>query len=168
VVASPYANKLAREAGVDIADATPTGLGGRIVAADVEQLVKSGAPRMCSTAGPEQGANRKGHFARPVASVAAGCHWLQIIPCTCTCTTTPSTRGPATDQAAPVCEASPDCSPSRIHSSSRRPAVLLADSAAPAAGGKGAKKQDTKGPKSPAPSAQGGGAEVCRPTPPWS
>jgi pyruvate dehydrogenase E2 component (dihydrolipoamide acetyltransferase) len=68
VVASPYAKKLAREAGVDVADATPTGLGGRIVAADVEQLVKSG--------------------------------------------------------------------------------------------GKGPKKQDAKGPKSPAPSAQGGGAEV--------
>lgn len=44
VVASPYAKKLAREAGVDVSDATPTGLGGRIVAADVEQLVKSGAP----------------------------------------------------------------------------------------------------------------------------
>lgn len=43
MIASPYAKKLAREAGVDIADATATGLGGRIVAADVEQLVKSGA-----------------------------------------------------------------------------------------------------------------------------
>jgi pyruvate/2-oxoglutarate dehydrogenase complex dihydrolipoamide acyltransferase (E2) component len=54
VVASPYAKKLAREAGVDISDATPSGLGGRIVAADVEQLVKSGAPPSCacSTAGP--------------------------------------------------------------------------------------------------------------------
>jgi pyruvate/2-oxoglutarate dehydrogenase complex dihydrolipoamide acyltransferase (E2) component len=43
VTASPYAKKLAREAGVDISDATPSGLGGRIVAADVEQLIKSGA-----------------------------------------------------------------------------------------------------------------------------
>lgn len=47
MVASPYARKLAREAGVDVADATPTGLGGRIVAADVEQLVKSGALTSC-------------------------------------------------------------------------------------------------------------------------
>lgn len=45
VIASPYAKKLAREAGVDIADATASGLGGRIVAADVEQLIKSGRGR---------------------------------------------------------------------------------------------------------------------------
>ena len=43
VIASPYARKLAREAGVDVADASGTGPGGRIVAADVQQLISSGA-----------------------------------------------------------------------------------------------------------------------------
>ncbi len=43
VVASPYARKLAREAGVDVADASGTGPDGRIVAADVQQLISSGA-----------------------------------------------------------------------------------------------------------------------------
>ena len=47
VTASPYAKKLARDAGVDISDATPSGLGGRIVAADIEQLIKSGAINKC-------------------------------------------------------------------------------------------------------------------------
>ncbi|KAK9806151.1 hypothetical protein WJX72_003310 [[Myrmecia] bisecta] len=42
VAASPYAKKLAREAGVDISQATPTGPDGRIVAADVQQLISSG------------------------------------------------------------------------------------------------------------------------------
>jgi pyruvate dehydrogenase E2 component (dihydrolipoamide acetyltransferase) len=42
VVASPYARKLAREAGVDIAQATGTGPNGRIVAADVQKLISSG------------------------------------------------------------------------------------------------------------------------------
>lgn len=44
VVASPYARKLAREAGVDVGLATGSGPNGRIVAADVQLLVKSGAP----------------------------------------------------------------------------------------------------------------------------
>jgi pyruvate/2-oxoglutarate dehydrogenase complex dihydrolipoamide acyltransferase (E2) component len=42
VVASPYARKLARDAGVDIAQASGSGPNGRIVAADVQQLITSG------------------------------------------------------------------------------------------------------------------------------
>ena len=41
-MASPYAKKLAREANVDISQATGTGPNGRIVAADVQQLIESG------------------------------------------------------------------------------------------------------------------------------
>lgn len=43
VAASPYARKLASEAGVDVSLATGTGPNGRIVAADVQQLIASGA-----------------------------------------------------------------------------------------------------------------------------
>ena len=61
VVASPYARKLAHEAGVDISQAQATGPGGRIVAADVQKLISSGggkgeqpsagaAPQVCCTA----------------------------------------------------------------------------------------------------------------------
>ena len=42
VIASPYAKKLAREAGVDISQASATGPDGRIVAADVQKLVSEG------------------------------------------------------------------------------------------------------------------------------
>jgi pyruvate dehydrogenase E2 component (dihydrolipoamide acetyltransferase) len=42
VRASPYAHKLAAEAGVDISQATATGAEGRIVAADVQKLIESG------------------------------------------------------------------------------------------------------------------------------
>lgn len=42
VVASPYAKKLAAEAGVSLAGAAGSGPGGRVVAADVQQLVASG------------------------------------------------------------------------------------------------------------------------------
>lgn len=42
VKASPYAKKLAREAGVDVSQASPTGPEGRIVAADVQKLIDSG------------------------------------------------------------------------------------------------------------------------------
>ena len=49
VVASPYARRLAAEAGVDVGQAQGTGPGGRIVAADVQKLIESGggkgAPR---------------------------------------------------------------------------------------------------------------------------
>lgn len=45
MVASPYARKLAAEAGVDIGQATGSGPGGRIVAQDVQQLIESGGGR---------------------------------------------------------------------------------------------------------------------------
>ena len=42
MIASPYARKLAREGGVDVGLATGSGPNGRIVAADVQQLIQSG------------------------------------------------------------------------------------------------------------------------------
>ena len=58
VIASPYAKKLAREAGVDISQASATGPDGRIVAADVQKLVSEGGgkgkPQQASAPGPEQ------------------------------------------------------------------------------------------------------------------
>lgn len=58
VIASPYAKKLAKEAGVDISQASATGPDGRIVAADVQKLVSEGGgkgkPQQASTPGPEQ------------------------------------------------------------------------------------------------------------------
>jgi pyruvate/2-oxoglutarate dehydrogenase complex dihydrolipoamide acyltransferase (E2) component len=50
VIASPYAKKLAREAGVDISQATGTGPGGRIVAADVQKLISSGGGKPAEAA----------------------------------------------------------------------------------------------------------------------
>ena len=44
IIASPLAKKLAREANVDLSAATASGPDGRIVAADVQQLISSGAP----------------------------------------------------------------------------------------------------------------------------
>lgn len=52
VIASPYAKKLAREAGVDISQATASGPEGRIVAADVEKLISEGGGK----AKPQKGA----------------------------------------------------------------------------------------------------------------
>ena len=60
MIASPYAKKLAREAGVDISQASATGPEGRIVAADVQKLVSEGGgkgkPQAAPAAapGPEQ------------------------------------------------------------------------------------------------------------------
>ena len=60
VIASPYAKKLAREAGVDISQATATGPEGRIVAADVQKLISDGGgkaaakPQQAAAPGPEQ------------------------------------------------------------------------------------------------------------------
>ena len=61
MVASPYAKKLAREAGVDISQATATGSEGRIVAADVQKLIsegggkaKDGGQQPAAAPGPEQ------------------------------------------------------------------------------------------------------------------
>jgi hypothetical protein len=53
VVASPYARKLAAEAGVSLAGVAGSGPGGRVVAADVQQLVASGggAPAAAAEAG---------------------------------------------------------------------------------------------------------------------
>ena len=50
MVASPYARKLAAEAGVDISQAHGSGPGGRIVAADVQQLITSGGGKGAATA----------------------------------------------------------------------------------------------------------------------
>ena len=54
MIASPYAKKLAREAGVDISQATASGPDGRIVAADVQKLISEGGgkgqPQQSSTA----------------------------------------------------------------------------------------------------------------------
>jgi len=60
VVASPYARKLAAEAGVDIADATPSGSNNQVVAADVEKLIASGGSKQKSAApaAGKQEANR--------------------------------------------------------------------------------------------------------------
>ncbi len=54
IVASPYAKKLAREAGVDIGQAQGSGPNGRIVAADVQQLIESGGgqPSEAAAEGP--------------------------------------------------------------------------------------------------------------------
>lgn len=58
VIASPYAKKLAREANVDISQATATGPEGRIVAADVQKLISEGGgkakPQRTDAPGPEQ------------------------------------------------------------------------------------------------------------------
>lgn len=58
VIASPYAKKLAREAGVDISQASASGSEGRIVAADVQKLISEGGgkgkPQQAAAPGPEQ------------------------------------------------------------------------------------------------------------------
>lgn len=46
-MASPYARKLAKERGLDISDARPTGTNNRVVAADIEELDKSGGAPIC-------------------------------------------------------------------------------------------------------------------------
>lgn len=55
VAASPYARKLAKEAGVNISQAQATGPEGRIVAADVQKLISSGGGKP-SEAGADAGA----------------------------------------------------------------------------------------------------------------
>lgn len=59
MIASPYAKKLAREAGVDISQATATGPDGRIVAADVQKLVSEGGGKQQ----PQQQAGAAGQAA---------------------------------------------------------------------------------------------------------
>ena len=51
VVASPYARRLAADAGVDISQATGSGPGGRIVAQDVQQLIDSGGGEAAAAEG---------------------------------------------------------------------------------------------------------------------
>lgn len=63
VIASPYARKLAREAGVDIAQATGSGPNGRIVAADVQKLISSGGGQPAQPQQPSAGAPVEASFA---------------------------------------------------------------------------------------------------------
>ena len=56
MAASPYAKKLAREAGVDYTQAKASGPGGRIVAADVQQLIESGGGKADQAADAGAGA----------------------------------------------------------------------------------------------------------------
>ena len=49
MVATPYARKLAADAGVDISQASGSGPGGRVVAQDVQQLIESGGGEAPST-----------------------------------------------------------------------------------------------------------------------
>ena len=55
MIASPYAKKLAREAGVDISQASATGPDGRIVAADVQKLISEGGGKGKSQQAPTGG-----------------------------------------------------------------------------------------------------------------
>lgn len=57
VPSSPYARKLAAEAGVDVRGATGTGPGGRVVAADVRALIASGGARAAAGAPASTGAS---------------------------------------------------------------------------------------------------------------
>lgn len=56
VAASPYAKKLAAEAGVSLAGVGGSGPGGRIVAADVQQLIASGGAAPLAAAAGAVGA----------------------------------------------------------------------------------------------------------------
>ncbi|PRW58316.1 Dihydrolipoyllysine-residue acetyltransferase component of pyruvate dehydrogenase mitochondrial [Chlorella sorokiniana] len=56
VVASPYARKLAAEAGVSVAGSPGSGPGGRIVAADVQQLIAAGGAAPAVGAGAAEAA----------------------------------------------------------------------------------------------------------------
>jgi pyruvate dehydrogenase E2 component (dihydrolipoamide acetyltransferase) len=53
VKASPYAKKLAKEAGVDVGQATASGPQGRIVAADVLKLIESGGGKEKAASAPQ-------------------------------------------------------------------------------------------------------------------
>lgn len=53
VVASPYARKLASNAGVSLAGVSGTGPNGRIVADDVRQVISSGGAAAPATAGAD-------------------------------------------------------------------------------------------------------------------
>ena len=94
MAASPYAKKLAREAGVDYSQAKATGPGGRIVAADVQKLVESGggkADQAAADAGaPEPAADAQVRHWDP-APLAGGSfllvlsHCIKTGRCACVC-----------------------------------------------------------------------------------
>lgn len=60
VVSSPYARKLAKEKGVDIANAQPSGSNNRVVAADIEALATSGGGKQKADSSKQQTQGRKG------------------------------------------------------------------------------------------------------------
>jgi pyruvate dehydrogenase E2 component (dihydrolipoamide acetyltransferase) len=64
IVASPYAKKLAADAGISLAGAPGSGPGGRLVAADVQQLIASGG------AAPAGGAPAAAEAAPPAGAYA--------------------------------------------------------------------------------------------------
>ena len=70
MIASPYAKKLAREAGVDVSQATASGSEGRIVAADVQKLISEGGGK----AKPQQGSAAPG---AEQSGQVSPCHALQ-------------------------------------------------------------------------------------------
>ena len=69
VVASPYAKKLAKEAGIEISQASATGSEGRIIAADVQKLISQGGgkgkPQQAAAPGPEQSGKVPDYFEGP-------------------------------------------------------------------------------------------------------
>ena len=65
-MASPYARKLAADAGVDLSQATGSGPGGRIVAQDAQQLIDSGGGEApAAEAGAPSGATDVSLHAHP-------------------------------------------------------------------------------------------------------
>ena len=76
MVASPYARKLAHEAGVDISQAQATGPGGRIVAADVQKLISSGGGKgeQPSAGAPPQVRCTARGYNGLAASIGMACH----------------------------------------------------------------------------------------------
>ena len=84
VKASPYAKKLAREAGVDISQASPTGPEGRIVAADVQKLIDSGggkAEKAPEKAAPSKETAAPGAPKRAEVSASARLRLQECPPC---------------------------------------------------------------------------------------
>ncbi|KAK9812020.1 hypothetical protein WJX73_009253 [Symbiochloris irregularis] len=75
VVASPYARKLAREAGVDVSQAQATGPEGRIVAADVQKLISSGGGKPSEAGAEASGAEASGAPAAAADSTQEGSEW---------------------------------------------------------------------------------------------
>jgi len=72
VLASPIARRLARDAGIDLADLTGTGPGGRIRKADVEGVTARRVERSTSLSAPAASPPPAPAAPRPAASVAPG------------------------------------------------------------------------------------------------